>query len=54
MDLSTIAKYAAGAALLASVYVLVWFKLVDAGLYMQLVVTALSTLGVHAVVAANK
>jgi hypothetical protein len=48
MDHSTLLKYAAAAALLGSVYVLVWFEVIDAAQYYNLVLMALGALGINA------
>lgn len=48
MNSENYAKYAAGVALLGSVFALVWFKGLDVSVYVGLVSSALAALGVHA------
>lgn len=47
MDYSTMAKYGAAAGLLASVYALVYLKLIEPAQYYNLVLMALGALGVN-------
>jgi|GEM_PF-4670390 hypothetical protein len=49
MDQATLLKYVAGAALLGSVYALVWFGMMDPAQYRDLVIGALSALGINAI-----
>jgi hypothetical protein len=48
MDHATLLKYAAAGALLGSVYVLVWFAMIDAAQFYNLVLMALGALGINA------
>lgn len=54
MDYSTIAKYAAAAALLGSVYVLVWFALIEPAQFYNLVLMCLGALGITTMNGSNK
>lgn len=49
MEQATLLKYGAGAALLGSVYALVWFGMMEPGQYRDLVIGALSALGINAI-----
>lgn len=54
MDPSTLLKYGAAAGLLASVYALVYLKLIEPAQYYNLVLMALGALGVNSLNGGNK
>lgn len=54
IDHSTLMKYAAAAALLASVYVLVWFEILEPAQYYNLVLMAFGALGINSLTGGPK
>ncbi|MCC6271542.1 MAG: hypothetical protein IT190_09710 [Microbacteriaceae bacterium] len=54
MEPSTLLKYGAAAGLLASVYALVYLKLIEPAQYYNLVLMALGALGVNSLNGGNK